>query len=109
MRSGAIPWKGDATDMRNYELTLVVRSNVEEPDLTAVIDRVKSLISDNGGEVVQLDLWGTRRLAYPIDDFRDGQYIFMLTKLPPRAISELDRTLNLTEDILRHLFVRIDE
>jgi small subunit ribosomal protein S6 len=108
MRSGAIPWKGVAT-MRDYELTFVVRSNVEEPDLTAVIDRVKSLISDNGGEVVQLDLWGTRRLAYPIDDNREGQYIFMLTKLPPRAISELDRTLNLTEGILRHLFVRVDE
>ena len=95
--------------MRDYELTFVVRSNVEEPDLTAVIDRVKSLITDKGGEVTQLDLWGTRRLAYPIDNNREGQYIFMLTKLPPRAISELDRTLNLTEDILRHLFVRIDE
>ena len=95
--------------MRDYELTFVVRSNVEEPDLTAVIDRVKSLITDKGGEVTQLDLWGTRRLAYPIDNNREGQYIFMLTKLPPRAISELDRTLNLTEDILRHLFVRMDE
>jgi len=95
--------------MREYELTFVVRSNVEEPDLTAVIDRVKSLISDNGGEITKLDLWGTRRLAYPINNIREGQYIFMLTQIPPRAISELERALNLTEDIMRHLFVRADE
>ena len=95
--------------MREYELTFVVRSNVEEPDLTAVIDRVKGLISDNGGEVTQLDLWGTRRLAYPINNLREGQYIFMLSQLPPQAISELDRSLNLSEDIMRHLFVRADE
>jgi small subunit ribosomal protein S6 len=75
----------------------------------AVIDRVKGLISDNGGEVAKLDLWGTRRLAYPIKKMRDGQYVFMVTKLPPRAITELDRVFNLIEDVTRHLFVRTDE
>jgi small subunit ribosomal protein S6 len=95
--------------VRDYELTFIVRSDVEEPDLMAVIDRVKGLISDNGGEVAKLDLWGTRRLAYPINRMRDGQYVFMVTKLPPRAIAELDRAFNLLEDIVRHLFVRVDE
>jgi len=95
--------------MREYELTFIVRSDVEEPDLMAVIDRVKGLISDNGGEVTKLDLWGTRRLAYPIKNMRDGQYVFMVTKLPPRAITELDRSFNLIEDVTRHLFVRTDE
>jgi small subunit ribosomal protein S6 len=109
MRSGAIPWKGDATDMREYELTLIVRTDIEEPDLTAVVDRVKGLITDNGGEVTRLDMWGTRRLAYPINNVREGQYVFMLTQLPPRAITELDRVLNLTEDVMRHLFVRGDD
>jgi small subunit ribosomal protein S6 len=109
MRSGAIPWKGDATAMRKYEFTLIVRSNVEEPDLTAVIDRVKGLITDNGGEVTRLDQWGTRRLAYPINHMREGQYVFMLTQLPPQAITEIDRALNLIDEIMRHLFVRLDE
>jgi small subunit ribosomal protein S6 len=95
--------------MREYELTFIVRSDVEEPDLMAVIDRVKGLITDNGGEVAKLDLWGTRRLAYPIKKMRDGQYVFMVTKLPPRAITELDRAFNLIEDVTRHLFVRTDE
>jgi small subunit ribosomal protein S6 len=106
---GAIPWKGDATVMREYEFTFIVRSNIEEPDLTAVIDQVKGLITDNGGEVVKLDLWGTRRLAYPIEQMREGQYVFMITKLPPQAMVELDRGLKLIEDVLRHLIVRIDE
>jgi small subunit ribosomal protein S6 len=107
--SGAIPWKGDATAMREYELTIIVRSDVEEPDLTTLIDRVKGLISANNGEVTKLDLWGTRRLAYPINRMRDGQYVFMLTKLPPQAIVELDRAFNLIEEIMRHLFVRVEE
>ena len=95
--------------MREYELTFIVRSDIEEPDLTVVVDRVKSLIADNGGEVTRLDLWGTRRLAYPINHMREGQYVFMLTQLPPRAITELDRVLNLMEDVVRHLFVRSDD
>jgi small subunit ribosomal protein S6 len=94
--------------MRDYEFTFVVRSDIEETDLTALIDRVKGLITDQGGEVSKLDLWGTRRLAYPINHVRDGQYVFMQLKLPPRSIPEIDRGLNLIEDVLRHLVVRVD-
>jgi small subunit ribosomal protein S6 len=95
--------------MHEYELTFIVRSDVEEPDLTAVIDRVKALITDNGGEVTKLDLWGTRRLAYPIKHMREGQYVFMIVQAPPQTIVEIERGIKLSEDILRHLFVRIDQ
>ena len=95
--------------MREYELTFIVRSDVEELDLNAVIDRVKGLIADNGGEITKLDLWGTRRLAYPIKHMRAGQYVFMLTKLPSKAIAEMDRSLQLMEEVIRYLFVRVDE
>ncbi len=95
--------------MHEYELTFIVRSDVEELDLTAVIDRVKALITDNGGEVSKLDLWGTRRLAYPIKHLREGQYVFMLVQSPPQSIVEIERGIKLIEDILRHLVVRIDQ
>jgi small subunit ribosomal protein S6 len=95
--------------MREYELTIIVRSDIEEPDLMTLIDRVKALITDQGGEVAKLDLWGTRRLAYPIKQVREGQYVFMVTQLPPQALAEVDRGIKLIEDILRHLFVRVDE
>ena len=95
--------------MREYELTIIVRSDIEEPDLMTLIDRVKALITDQGGEVAKLELWGTRRLAYPIKQVREGQYVFMVTQLPPQALVEVDRGIKLIEDILRHLFVRVDE
>ncbi len=95
--------------MREYEFTLIVRSDVEEPDLNTVIDRAKNLITDKGGEITKLDLWGTRRLAYPIRRMRDGQYVFMLIKLPAQAVVEIARGLNLMEGVLRHLFVRVDQ
>ncbi len=95
--------------MRDYELTFIVRSDVEEHDLTAVIERVKNLIQDNGGEVAKLELWGTRKLAYPIQRLREGQYVFMLIRLAPNALSELDRNLKLIEEIIRHLVVRVEE
>jgi small subunit ribosomal protein S6 len=95
--------------MREYELTFIVRSDIEETDLTNVIDRVKGLVTANQGEVVKFDIWGTRRLAYPIRDVWDGQYIFSLVKLPPQATIEVDRALNLLEDVMRHLIVRVEE
>ena len=95
--------------MREYELTIIVRSDIEEPDLMTLTDRVKALITDQGGEVAKLELWGTRRLAYPIHQVREGQYVFMVTQLPPQALAEVDRGIKLIEDILRHLFVRVDE
>ncbi len=95
--------------MHEYELTFIVRSDVEEPDLTTVIDRVKALTTDNGGEISKLDLWGTRRLAYPINDMREGQYVFMIFQGPPQSIIKIERGIKLIENILRYLFVRIDD
>jgi len=95
--------------MRDYELTFIVRSELDEPDLTAIIERVKGLITDNGGEVSKHELWGTRRLAYSIRNMRDGQYVFMRVKLPSPAITPIERSIKLSEDVLRHLFVRVEE
>lgn len=95
--------------MREYELTFIVRSNVEEPGLRALVDRVKDLVTNQEGEVVKVDMWGTRRLAYPIQDLREGQYVLMILKLPPQAITQLDQGIKLIEDILRHLIVRVEE
>jgi small subunit ribosomal protein S6 len=95
--------------MREYELTFIVRSNVEEPGLRDLVDRVKDLVTNQEGEVVKVDMWGTRRLAYPIQDLREGQYVFMILKLSPQAITQLDQGIKLIEDVLRHLIVRVEE
>jgi small subunit ribosomal protein S6 len=95
--------------MRDYEFTFIASPHVDEADLSGLMDRVKGLITEAGGEIAKVDMWGTRRLAYPINDNREGQYVFMLVKLPPQAVVEVDRALNLIENVMRHLFVRVEE
>jgi small subunit ribosomal protein S6 len=95
--------------MRDYELTYIIHPEVEEPDLTDILDRVRSLISNNGGEIVNETSWGKRRLAYPIQNMREGLYMFLELKLPAQAILEIEHALKLTEPVMRHLIVRVEE
>jgi small subunit ribosomal protein S6 len=94
--------------MRDYELTLVVRPDVEDAVLTALLDKVKGLITAAGGQGLQLENWGRRTLAFPIKKITEGQYFFIRVQLSPQAIRELERNLQLTEQILRFLFVRVE-
>ncbi len=91
-----------------YELVYIVRPTVEEQALAAVNERVEKLIATGGGEITRRDDWGKRRLAYPILNFNEGFYTVLQMNLPPTAIRELERSLKLTEDILRYLVVRLD-
>ena len=95
--------------MRQYELTFIVRPDVEAEGLTAVVDKVKSLVTHGGGQVADVNVWGRRHLAYPIDKVTEGQYVFMRTQLTAQMVGGLERDLRLTEQILRFLIVRADE
>ncbi len=95
--------------MRDYELTLVVRPDVEDAALTALLDRVKGMVTATGGQVGSMDTWGRRTLAYPIKKIGEGQYFLIRAQLPPQALDELERNLKLTEQVLRFLLVRTDE
>ena len=94
--------------MRDYELTFVVRPDVEDATLTALLDKVKGLITAAGGQSLQLESWGRRTLAFPIKKVTEGQYFFIRVQLSPQAIRDLERNLQLTEQILRFLFVRVE-
>jgi len=95
--------------MRPYELTLIVRPDIEGENLTAVVDRVKNLVTGGGGQVTEVNAWGRRQLAYPINRVTEGQYFLMQTNMPERLIAGLERDLRLTEQIVRFLIVRADE
>jgi len=95
--------------MRSYELTFIIHPEVEEPDFSQLIEKVKGYITSNGGQVTNVDIWGRRRLAYPIRRVREGQYVYMEMELDGQAIANLERSLRLTEPIMRHLIVRTDE
>lgn len=91
--------------MRSYELVFIVHPEVDGDDLTAIVETVKGLVERGGGEVTQVEPWGLRRLAYPIQKQWEGQYVLMRFELEPRSVAELERGLGLTEQVMRHLIV----
>jgi small subunit ribosomal protein S6 len=92
--------------MRRYELMLVLRPDVADDRAQAVIDRTTRQIVGGGGQIVKVAPWGRRRLAYPIDRYREGSYHIVLFEAPSTAINELERGLLITEEVLRHLVTR---
>jgi len=94
--------------MRRYELMLVLRPDVADDKAQAVIDRTTRQLVADGGQIVKVAPWGRRRLAYQIDRYREGSYHIVLFEAPPAALAEMERTLQITEEVLRHLVTRDD-
>ena len=94
--------------MRRYELMLVIRPDVADDRSQALVDRTTRGIVAAGGQIVKVAPWGRRRLAYPIDRHREGSYQIILFESPPEAITELEHTLLITEEVLRHLVTRVE-
>ena len=94
--------------MRRYELMLVIRPDVADDKSQALVDRTTRGIVSAGGQIIKVAPWGRRRLAYPIDRHREGSYHIILFEAPSEAIVELEHTLLITEEVLRHLVTRVD-
>jgi small subunit ribosomal protein S6 len=92
--------------MRRYELMLVLRPDVPDDRSQAVIDRTTRQITAAGGQITKVAPWGRRRLAYPIDRYREGSYHIVLFHAPGEALAELEHSLLITEEVLRHLMTR---
>ena len=95
--------------MRDYELVMIVSPEVADENVPAVIERVSQFITGGGGAIVEVDQWGRRKLAYPIKRFSEGTYILTQFKLEPQLTAELEANLQISEEILRHLLVRLGE
>jgi len=91
--------------MRHYELMYIVRPDLDEENLTGVMDRFSELIAKSGGEVKNIDKWGKRRLSYEISDFREGYYVVVDFLGEPAVANEVSRVMKITDQILRHLIV----
>ncbi|MBP1706227.1 MAG: rpsF [Chloroflexi bacterium] len=94
--------------MRRYELMLVLKPDVAEERTQVVLEKTTRAIVSGGGQVVKAAPWGRRRLAYPIDRYREGSYHILHFEAPPDAIVEVERGLLITEDVLRHLVTRVE-
>jgi len=95
--------------MRPYELMYLIQPTADEERLTAVSERLQQSIGSLGGKVEKVTPPVRRRLAYEIGKYRDGQYGVLEYSLPPDQSREFERTIKLTEDILRHIVIRRDE
>ena len=92
--------------MRRYELMLVLRPDAPDERAAAVIDRTTRYVVAAGGQIVKVAPWGRRRLAYPIDRYREGSYHIVVFEAPAEAIAEMERSLQITEEVLRYLVTR---
>lgn len=89
--------------MRNYEVLFIVHPDLEETAFKEVVERVSGWVSENGGTVGKVDVWGKRTLAYPIRKKKEGQYVLLETTMAPEFCSTLERNMRLTEPIMRFL------
>ncbi|WP_299033857.1 30S ribosomal protein S6 [uncultured Anaerococcus sp.] len=94
--------------MNNYEAVLIFKTELADADRNALLDRFKGHIEENG-EVVSVDDWGRRRLAYEIDDLKEGYYYIVDFKSQPDHIKEFERRLRLSDFVLRYMVIRKED
>jgi small subunit ribosomal protein S6 len=94
--------------VRRYELMLVLRPDLPDDKSQALVDRTTRQVTASGGQIVKVAPWGRRRLAYPIDRYREGSYHIVIFEAPAESIVELERSLLITEELLRHLVTRVE-
>ncbi len=95
--------------MHEYELVYIAQPELEEEGVTNLNDRFTQTVANFGGEMLGIEPWGRRTLAYPIKNFFQGQYILLRFHMQPAGAEEVDRFLRLNEDVLRYLLIRTDE
>ena len=96
--------------MNRYEMIYIIDTDLEEAARKELIEKVSALIANNGGEIEKVDeTWGKRRLAYAIDYKTEGWYVLVNFKAPVELPRELERNLQINENVLRYLVVKLEE
>jgi small subunit ribosomal protein S6 len=93
---------------RDYELGIVFSPAASEEETRSVMDRIEQIVAHREGQIVRVNQWGRRRLAYPIDRHRDGFYVFIDMVLTPETVIEIERTLKVSEIVLREMVRKRD-
>src|SRR5579859_1644104 len=106
--TSAYPQEGGGFVTRDYELAFILNPEVSEEETRSILDRVEQIVATHGGQIVKVNQWGRRRLAYPIERHRDGFYVFIDMILTPETVQELERMLKVSEIVLRYMTRRRD-
>ena len=94
--------------LRNYELVVIISPEVMDEALDTTVDNISQFITEKEGTISNVERWGKRRLAYPIGRFMEGNYVLTQFTLKPELSKGLEGKLRISEEILRHLLVRIE-
>ena len=94
--------------MHDYELVVIVNPSVADDDVPTALDKLKTFITDRGGIIAEVNQWGRKRLAYIIKKCTEGNYALIKFNLDPKLATELEASLKLLDDIIRHILVRLD-
>lgn len=94
--------------MKDYELTVLIHPDLEA-DLEMPLTKVRDILKNAGGSIVREDNWGKKKLAYPIKREEFAVYVYMDVSLPADAPLKISNTLNITDEVLRYLLVKVDE
>ncbi|HXC28500.1 MAG TPA: 30S ribosomal protein S6 [Stellaceae bacterium] len=92
-----------------YENVFIARQDISGAQVDALADQFTQLITEQGGEIKKRENWGLRNLAYRMNKNRKGHYVLFNIDAPSPAVSELERTMRINEDVLRYLTIRVDE
>ena len=95
--------------MRKYEIIFIAQPDLDEENLNTVIEKIKGWITDDKGEVVSVDNWGKKRMAYRIRKQRDGQYILITANMEPASVKNLSQNMRFVESIMRSMITVVEE
>lgn len=95
--------------MRKYEVLYIIRPGFEEEAYKNTVEKFNAIIQNNGGEILKVEPWGKRRLAYEIEKIREGYYVLLQIMCDANLPSELERNFKISDEILRYLITRVEE
>ncbi|MFB4163627.1 30S ribosomal protein S6 [Alteribacillus sp. JSM 102045] len=95
--------------MRKYEVLYIIHPGVDENGIKETIEHYNNVLTNNGAEIEKVEEMGKRRLAYEINDLKDGYYVVVYTKADAEATNEFDRLVKMDDNVIRHIVVKDED
>lgn len=94
--------------MNIYENIVIFNSNLSDEEAESAVAKIKGIVTDNSGEVLKVDVWGRRKLAYEIKKQKKGIYVLLLYKTPPEAIKKLEDFYRVFDIVIKHMIIKLE-
>jgi small subunit ribosomal protein S6 len=95
--------------MNNYEMVFIISPEVPDEEVVKVLDKVTGMITGKGGSITEVNHWGRKKMAYPINNYLEGNYVLARFNLPGEMVKEVETNLAMSTNVLRHLVVKTEE